>query len=86
MPTRGRRQKVTDEDVFVAAQRAMRRRGPHELTLADIAVVSPLLTMGHADCSVDDGAHPKSAADVAAIAARPSFARLIAKEKAFLAA
>ena len=33
----GRLQKVTDEDVFAAAQRAMRRRGPHELTLADIA-------------------------------------------------
>jgi len=33
----GRRQKVTDEDVFAAAQRAMSRRGPHELTLADIA-------------------------------------------------
>ncbi|MCK6488186.1 MAG: helix-turn-helix domain-containing protein, partial [Planctomycetes bacterium] len=29
--------KVTDEDVFAAAQRAMSRRGPHELTLADIA-------------------------------------------------
>jgi len=28
---------VTDEDVFAAAQRAMSRRGPHELTLADIA-------------------------------------------------
>jgi AcrR family transcriptional regulator len=33
----GRRQKVTDEEVFSAAQRAMSRRGPHELTLADIA-------------------------------------------------
>jgi AcrR family transcriptional regulator len=33
----GRRQKVTDENVFAAAQRAMSRRGPHELTLADIA-------------------------------------------------
>ena len=28
---------MTDEDVFAAAQRAMNRRGPHELTLADIA-------------------------------------------------
>ena len=28
---------MTDEDVFAAAQRAMSRRGPHELTLADIA-------------------------------------------------
>jgi len=33
----GRRQKVTDEEVFAAAQRVMGRRGPHELTLADIA-------------------------------------------------
>jgi AcrR family transcriptional regulator len=37
LPMPGRRQKVTDEDVFAAAQRAMSRRGPHELTLADIA-------------------------------------------------
>lgn len=33
----GSRQKITDEGVFAAAQRAMTRRGPHELTLADIA-------------------------------------------------
>jgi AcrR family transcriptional regulator len=33
----GRPRKVTDDDVFGAAQRAMSRRGPHELTLADIA-------------------------------------------------
>ena len=33
----GRPQKVTDDDVFAAAQRVMSRRGPHELTLADIA-------------------------------------------------
>jgi AcrR family transcriptional regulator len=32
-----RRPKVTDEEVFAAAQRAMARRGPHELTLTDIA-------------------------------------------------
>src|SRR4051812_14395562 len=37
LPMPGRRQKVSDEDVFAAAQRAMSRRGPHELTLADIA-------------------------------------------------
>ena len=33
----GRLQKVTDDEVFAAAQRVMSRRGPHELTLADIA-------------------------------------------------
>ena len=32
-----RPRKVTDDEVFVAAQRAMMRRGPLELTLADIA-------------------------------------------------
>lgn len=31
------RLKITDEGVFAAVQRAMSRRGPHELTLADIA-------------------------------------------------
>ena len=40
MPTQ--RQKVTDEDVFAAAQRVMGRRGPHELTLADIATEAGL--------------------------------------------
>ena len=33
----GRPQKVTDDEIFAAAQRAMSRRGPHELTLSDIA-------------------------------------------------
>jgi AcrR family transcriptional regulator len=32
-----RRPKATDDEIFAAAQRAMTRRGPHELTLADIA-------------------------------------------------
>jgi glutathione S-transferase len=55
-------------------------------TLADIAVVSPLATMSLGGCSVDGAAHPKSAAYVAKITARPSFATLIAQEKAALAA
>ena len=55
-------------------------------TLADIAVVSPLVTMSHAECSVNDGIHPRSAAYVARISARPAFAKLIAQEKAALAA
>jgi AcrR family transcriptional regulator len=41
---RERRLKVTDDEIFAAAQRAMARRGPHELTLAHIGVearVSP---------------------------------------------
>lgn len=32
-----RRRKVSDDEVFDAAQRAMQQRGPHELTLAHIA-------------------------------------------------
>jgi AcrR family transcriptional regulator len=32
-----RPRKATDDQIFAAAQRAMTRRGPHELTLADIA-------------------------------------------------
>ena len=39
-----RRQKVTDDEVFAATQRAMTQRGPHELTLAHMAAeagVSP---------------------------------------------
>lgn len=32
-----RLRKASDEDIFAAAQRAMTQRGPHELTLADIA-------------------------------------------------
>jgi AcrR family transcriptional regulator len=32
-----RRRKVSDNEVFDATVRAMKRRGPHELTLADIA-------------------------------------------------
>ncbi len=38
------RLKVSDDEIFAAAQRAMTRRGPHELTLADVAAeagVSP---------------------------------------------
>ena len=35
---RTRRRKVSDAEVFEAVQRAMTRRGPQELTLADIAV------------------------------------------------
>jgi AcrR family transcriptional regulator len=32
-----RQRKVSDDELFEAVQRAMTRRGPHELTLADIA-------------------------------------------------
>jgi len=55
-------------------------------TLADIAVASPLATMAHGDCHMDAAKHPKAHAYVSKIWARPSFAKLIAGEKAMLAA
>lgn len=54
-------------------------------TLADIAVASPLATLAHADCAVDPAAHPKTAAYLEKILARPSFAGPLAQEKALLA-
>lgn len=54
------------------------------LTLADIAVASPWVNMAHVGIAIDPETHPKAAAYVAAILARPSFAPLIEKEKAFL--
>ena len=52
------------------------------LTLADIAVASPFVNLMHLGWSPDPAAHPKVAAYVAAIHARPSFAKYIAAEKA----
>jgi glutathione S-transferase len=56
------------------------------LTLADIAVASPLATLMHGDCPIDVGRHPKAHAYVSKIWQRPAFAKLIAAEKAALAA
>lgn len=55
-------------------------------TLADIAVASPLATLALGGCEVETQQHPKAAAYVAKICERPSFAKLIAQEKAQLAA
>jgi len=55
-------------------------------TLADIAVASPFATMALGGCPVNPETHPKTVAYLQAIFARPSFAGLIAKEKAMLAA
>jgi glutathione S-transferase len=55
-------------------------------TLADIAVASPLATLMLADCLMDAKAHPKAHAYVHRIWERPSFAKLLEGEKAFLAA
>lgn len=52
------------------------------LTLADIAVASPLATLGCIGVRVDAGRYPRTAAYVAAIHARPSFAAIIARDQA----
>ena len=54
------------------------------LTLADISVASLFVNFDHARVHIDAGIYPKVTAYVAAVLARPSFAALIAKEKAFL--
>lgn len=54
-------------------------------TLADIAVASPFATLAHVDCSVDADRHPKTAAYLKRILARPSFAGLLEQERAFVA-
>ena len=55
------------------------------LTLADLAVASPFVNFGHVGIAVDAAAHPRTAAFVEAILGRPSFAAIVAKEKAFFA-
>lgn len=55
------------------------------LTLADIAVASPLVNMAHLGIHIDPATHPRSAAYIDTILARPCFAALIADEKALLA-
>ncbi len=55
------------------------------LTLADIAVASPLLNLSHAGHVLDAARYPKIAAFAAAMHARPSFAPIVAAERAMLA-
>jgi glutathione S-transferase len=55
-------------------------------TLADIAVASPLATLMHGDCHMDAKTHPKAYAYVSRVWERPSFAKILAQEKAILAA
>jgi glutathione S-transferase len=55
------------------------------LTLADIAVASPFVNFAHCGVTVDKAKHPKTAAFVDTMLARPSFAPWVEQEKAFLA-
>lgn len=56
------------------------------ITLADIAMASPFATLGCIDVTVDPERYPRTAAYVAAILARPSFAAVIARDRAVVAA
>ncbi|WP_066726638.1 glutathione S-transferase family protein [Sphingomonas pituitosa] len=56
------------------------------LTLADIAIASPLATLGCVGVCVDPARYPRTAAYVEAIHARPSFATIIARDRAQVAA
>ena len=53
------------------------------LTLADIALTSPFVNLMHVGVEVDANSHPKTAAFLQTMLARPSFAQLVAQEKAF---
>ena len=55
------------------------------LTLADLAVASPLMNFKHCGACIDAATHPKVAAWSAAILARPSFAPWIEKEERMMA-
>ncbi|OAN64852.1 glutathione S-transferase family protein [Sphingomonas sp. TDK1] len=55
-------------------------------TLADIAVASPLATLGCIGVCVDRSRYPRTAAYVDAIHARPTFATIIARDRAQVAA
>lgn len=55
-----------------------------KFTLADISVASQFVNFAHAGVIIDAARYPKVARYIQAIHARPSFASLIAQERAFL--
>ncbi len=55
------------------------------LTLADLAVASPLMNLRHCGSCIDAAAHPKIAAWSASILSRPSMAPWIEKEERMIA-
>jgi len=54
------------------------------LTLADIAIASPMATLGCISVGCDSTTHPKTAAYIKAMHARPSFAAIIAQDQAIV--
>jgi glutathione S-transferase len=55
------------------------------LTLADIAVAGPFANFQHCGAAIDGARYPKITRYVAGILSRPSFARYVEREAAFLA-
>ena len=55
------------------------------LTIADIAVASPIANFDYMSTAIDATRHPRAKSYVAAILARPSFKGWTDREKAFLA-
>jgi glutathione S-transferase len=55
----------------------------NQLTVADVAVTSPFINFMHAGEKVDAAKYPHLAKYLEKMMARPSFAKLIAEEKAF---
>lgn len=55
------------------------------LTLADLAVATLFVNLGHVNVGPKTARHPRTAAYADAILARPSFAPIVAQEKAFAA-
>jgi glutathione S-transferase len=54
------------------------------LTLADIAIASPLANLPYMGCGIDPARYPRLARYAESILSRPSFAPWIARERAFL--
>lgn len=55
------------------------------LTIADLAVASPFANLEHCGVTVDEVRYPRLTAYVRTILARPSFAAMLQRERAFLA-
>jgi len=55
------------------------------LTVADLSLASPLLSQEHCGAALDSTRHPRLAAWLSDIGARPSFADSLSVERAFLA-
>ena len=54
------------------------------LTLADLAVASPLANLAYMDMEIDGGRYPRTKAFVERILARPSFASWIARDQSMM--